>query len=388
MENLKIDIYKNQESIYSLGKEWSVLASDNMWPVYSCPEWYLAWWDTFGHKVKKMAIITARVDDKLVGILPICRRQTNRHGLFFHITEPISGGMPDHHCPVVAPGWESQALPVLLEKAFSYFGRTGTFIWPSIPTDNPSVAVIREWVNRNKYLSTEKKGVSPRLTLQKDYRSTEALWGKNHRTDVRRQRKRLSEIGKILLWTASTKDEMRDFLPEFFQVHTDKWHSQGFPGKLNYASIQRYYYNMVERLWDKGLHVSALMCNEERISYHFGFLSGGWLLLYTPTYRIKYENFSPSKVHLSYLVEEGIKAGWKGIDFLSGGEPYKYRWSKEELKSISFIIGFKRMSPSYLWFSKGKAFVQRKFGVFYSDLMATVERYLKVGARQKVGPHQ
>jgi len=377
MEDLKIDIYRGRESVDVLASEWSKLAQTSWWPVFSCPDWYLAWQDTFGHKAE-IALITARANGQLIGVLPLCRRRTNIRNLFLKITEPLSGAYPDYHCPIIASGWESRAFPLMIEKIRTVLRWHNTLIWPHIPIIHPAVPVIKEFVRTNRYLTRERIDACPRLYFEKDYSSTEGLWPAKHKNDIRRQRKRLADIGKLRLWIASTKEEMREFLPEFFQIHTYQWQSRGLSVKFNESSRQNYLYNMVERLWNKGLHISALMCGEERISYHFGFISGGWLLWYIPSYRLKYKNLSPSKVHVSFIIEEGIKAGWKGIDFLIGEERYKYAWSSKTLEIVSFTIGGRHFTPSYFWFSYGKQFIQRKSRILYSYLFAIKNKILKI----------
>jgi CelD/BcsL family acetyltransferase involved in cellulose biosynthesis len=265
----------------------------------------------------------------------------------------------------------------MLEKTWEILGRSGTFIWPYLPIGSAALPVMREVIKRNNLLSVETKRVCPQLIFEKDYSSMEKLWKRNHRTNVRRNRKRLAKQGQVRLWTASTKEEIRQLLPEFFQVHDDIWHSRSLPGKFHDPLMRKYYYHMVECLWDKGLHFSTLMCSGDHISYHFGFLSGGWLLYYKPTYRIQYQNFSPGKVHVSYLIEEGIKAGWKGLDFLQGNEPYKLQWSNEKMQTVSFVIGLRRLSPSYFWFSYGNPLAKKRFGTLYFKLKAAKEIYLR-----------
>jgi len=107
------------------------------------------------------------------------------------------------------------------------------------------------------------------------------------------------------------------------------------------------------------------MVNGANVSYLLGFLSGNWLFWYLPTYRINYSKYSPSHLHINYLIEEGIRKGWFGIDFLKGSELYKYSWSNEEAKIITFVIGSKYCLPSYLWFAHGKPIAAQKFSDFY-----------------------
>jgi CelD/BcsL family acetyltransferase involved in cellulose biosynthesis len=209
------------------------------------------------------------------------------------------------------------------------------------------------------------------MSFGKDYSSTEKLWKKSLRTDLRRQKRRLVQKGKLSLWIASSKEDVLKILPEFFDVYNSKWLSQKKPSYLSELPMQEYCYRIVENVWGKGLHFSTLKCDDLSISYHFGFKYDGWLYWYKPTYRIDFHTYSPSKLHISYLVHEGIKSGLKGVDFLQGDEFYKKQWAMETKETVSFIIGLEKYSLIYYWFSYAKPWLLNIIGKKYLKLKAS-----------------
>ncbi len=373
MGRMTIDVCSGPGSIFVLYDEWAGLATHTPWPVFSHPEWHLSWLDTFGRRAT-VSVLVARLDGSAVGILPLCRRRLNKHGLFLPISEPLSGPMADYCCPVVSPDHGVEAFGALIQRAWDDAGDGTTFVWPNLPVTDAGADVIRALAAERHFRVSESAEVCPRLAFAKDYAATEARWDRSHRGDVRRQRRRLEALGPLELRIARTREEMLGFLPEFFEVHTQKWHSEGQPGKLNSPLLQKYYVRLVERMWDKGVHISTLVLQGKPISYHFGFLTGGWLLWYLPTYRKEYHSYSPSKVHISALIEHGIGQGWRGFDLLRGGEPYKFRWATETLKSVSLVIGRRPVSPSYWWLAEGKPLVQRKVGGWYAKASAFLDK--------------
>jgi CelD/BcsL family acetyltransferase involved in cellulose biosynthesis len=379
-ENIKIEVYRGVKAFKEIGDCWNSIEINQYFSIYSKHEWFLAWLETYGENIKLVTIV-ARNDKEFLGFLPVCRRRSNKHGLFFRITEPLSGSYPDYHCPVIKEGWENIVLPIMLKKLWEIINFSGTFIWPNISEANPGVNIIRNSIKNNSFLYTESYGTCPRISFNNDYHLTEAAWRKNHRTDVRRQRRRLSEIGPLTLWFPKTKEEVESFLPEFFEVYNEKWLSQNKPSKFNNRLKKQHFQKIVEHMWDKGLHISTLKVNNLSVSYHFGFISKGWLLWYMPTYRVEYEKQSPTKVHISYLIEHGIQGGWKGIDFLQGNEFYKTEWSNGSIRTVTFTIGFNKYSPSYFWFSKGKNFIKSKIGKFYMKLGAFKQKFLSLKIR-------
>jgi CelD/BcsL family acetyltransferase involved in cellulose biosynthesis len=166
-------------------------------------------------------------------------------------------------------------------------------------------------------------------------------------------------------------------LAEFFQVHDEKWLAQGLPGKFQDPTQRLLYQAAMRRLWGRGLHFSTVRCGSTNVGYHFGFVAGTWLQWYTPTYRLEFGGFSPGKIHVAMLIEQACRLKWKGLDFLQGGEPYKYLWSNESTSVVSIHAGFHQSAPSYFWFTQGKPFAKRHFQSSYMSAKAWIQMRLR-----------
>jgi CelD/BcsL family acetyltransferase involved in cellulose biosynthesis len=221
----------------------------------------------------------------------------------------------------------------------------------------------------------EEEETAPRLRVQGvSFSAVEQGWTAKHRKDVRRSRKRLSEKGPVSLWQPATLAEAEAVLVEFFGVHDEKWLAQGFPGRFQDSAQRLHYQAAMRRLWGRGLHFSTVRCGSMDVSYHFGFLAGGWLQWYRPTYRSDFSDYSPSKIHVALLIEEACRSKWTGIDFLLGTEAYKNRWSNEATKVVSIHAGFHKWAPSYFWFTRGKPFAKRRFQLAHMRASAWLQK--------------
>ena len=79
---------------------------------------------------------------------------------------------------------------------------------------------------------------------------------------------------------------------------------------------------------------------------------------YRPSYLREFQVYSPSKIHIAMLMEQGYKAGWKGFDFLLGEEGYKLQWAPSRRRVVSIHATSSRFSPAYFWFSTGKPWLR------------------------------
>lgn len=339
--------------------------------AFSRPGWFLAAVDAY--PPKKIVVITAREGDRLVGVLPLARIRTDARGLYFNRVTPPARG--DYNSPIVCPEMSATVLPLMLERAFDYFGRRGVYWFPNIPDDDPSLEVLREFFRKHDMPWQEEREQAPQLRFKSpNFAEVEQTWPSSHRKDVRRQRKRLSEQGPVSIWHPASVAEAEPVLEEFFQVHDAKWLSQGFPGIFHDPQQRGHFKAILNRLWGRGVHFSTLRCGETHVSYHFGFFSGGWIQWYRPSYRSEFGGYSPSKIHIAMLIEENFNSQGRGFDFLLGAENYKTLWCNEQREVVNIHAGFHNSAPSYFWFTRGKPFVRERLALSYMRARAWLQR--------------
>ena len=356
---IAVQVAEGAGALAALAAEWEELIGNSFASIFCHPYWYQAY--LHGFSVGKVAIITAREHSRLVGVLPVARLRADAGGLYFRQIMPFARG--DYQPPIVTPERAAAALPRMLDAALQYFGR-GAFYWPNIPASDAALNALRDFFHSRRMACTEARDVSPRLCVGgRDFHSIERTWTASHRNDIRRQQKRLSQRGAVALWQPETLDQAEGVLAEFFRVHDEKWLAQGFPGMFHLPCRQRQFRALLRGFWNRGLHFSTLRCGETDVSYNFGFLAGGWLHWYRPSFRSEFGAYSPGKLHLALLVEEACRQRWHGIDFLLGQEHYKSLWANESLEVVSLNAALHSWTPSHLWFSRGKRFVKSRPGV-------------------------
>lgn len=371
---LRIEVCRGNEAIEQLAGEWEALTEGTEAAAFASPYWHLAWADAFS--AQNPAIITARDGSKLVGVFPVQRTRTDARGLFFHQVAPFTLG--DYQPPIVDPNYAAEAIPQMLEAAFTRFGRCIVYWWPHIPAHDPGLPVLLSFLKERGLTFTQEREPAPRLRLDgADFATAEKIWRQSHRTDVRRQRKRLAAEGPVSLWQPETLAEAESVLEEFFRVYDEKWLSQGYPGRFQDAAQRLHYHSILRRMWGRGVHFSTIRCGEAHISYHFGFFANGWIQWYRPTYRPQFHGFSPGKIHIAMVVEEACRLRWKGIDFLLGADTYKDAWKNDQVEVVNIIAGFRSWSPSYFWFTEGKPFLRDRLQRQYLGARAWLQERRK-----------
>lgn len=359
---ISVEVITDTAAREALSGQWQALTEGSFASAFTQPAWYNAWASAFG--ASHPTLIAAFENGELVGILPLGISRPTLPNLYLPFVVPYARG--DYQPFLVLPNRQAEIVPKLLEAAFAHFRKEGTFLFPSIPTDDPSLPVLRDWLRSKGYPSTEASETAPRLRIDgMSYEQLERTWPSNRRKEVRRQRKLLGEHGEVSLWRPASVEETMPVLHEFFDVHDEKWLSQGLPGRFQESRHRRHFEEIVIQLWGKSLFFSTVRCGDINISFQMGFQAGGWVQSYRPTYRLKFHSYSPGTMHIALLAEYVCQQNLIGIDFLLGGEPYKYRWSNESQDVVDITCGRRPSSVSYFWLTKGKPYTRRTVGRYY-----------------------
>lgn len=372
--DLAIEVVEGVNAIRGIAREWDAAIPRSFTSTLVQSGWYLAYQESF--PTRRFVVVIARLHGRIVGLLPLALERTDARGLFFsHVTTFARG---DYQPPVAEPTLASSVLPRLIDAAIRHFGRRYVYRWAGIPSTDAAARVLPSYLATRGMSYTVHTDIAPRLNIRgRTFAELESSWSKSHRGDVRRQRKRLSEKGPVTLFQPESLEDAIQLLHEFFDVHDEKWLSQGQPGRFQDPVERRHFELILSSMWERGAMITALRCGDVNISFAFGFFSDGWIQWYRPTYRRDYENYSPGKIHISMMLEIACERGWNGIDFLLGTESYKYQWSDERLEVHDIYSSCRPWSPAYLWFTRGKPFVRERLRPRLAILQAHLQRLLQ-----------
>src|SRR5690606_9613320 len=109
------------------------------------PDWCRVAWESF-HEGASIRLHLAYEDDRLVGILPTCRRRMNRFGLFLPVSEALAGARGDYSAPVIAPGAGADVAVALFASALNEARSAGAFVFANIPDDHGVPAMLEDYL--------------------------------------------------------------------------------------------------------------------------------------------------------------------------------------------------------------------------------------------------
>jgi CelD/BcsL family acetyltransferase involved in cellulose biosynthesis len=151
-----------------------------------------------------------------------------------------------------------------------------------------------------------------------------ASLNKSLRGDLRRQERRLSEIGEIgyHVFRADEISAANEALNHLLSAHRRRW-PQAYKAPGFHANLVR------QGLSEGIVHFSLLKVGGEDIAWHLGFVYASRFYYYMPAHHDRYARLSPGKILLYYCVKDAIASGLKVFDHLRGPEDYKAGWTNQ-----------------------------------------------------------
>ncbi len=294
--------------------------------LFFCPQLVRIWYEVYHciRKIQPAFLLADNGEKRLVWPLIIDKSPLKRGG--FKSLRPAGFYEFDCHDPITdgmmsLEDWIGFYCQFIEEFSTVLQGRSG-YLWIPRLYNIPAIRC-------EPYPWMRPGTTSPFIDLTR-YDSLDNLLltcSKQHRQDVRRQTRRLSEKGDVQLVSYTARDLDQAF--EELKIHLEH-HSIQWPGVPHAAG---WHERLIKELLPTGMvDFTVLRCGDEVISRHLGFSDSDSYYYYMPTYNSKWYNFSPGKIHLARLVERAINQDKKRFELLSGNESYKYQWTRDEIQ--------------------------------------------------------
>lgn len=284
--------------------------------VFATPSLVRAWWHA-AQKVYKIdpCFLLATSPDSATVFMPLvivkhgiknaglCILQSAGHAEYdYH--DPITHRLTRDHWPNFWEAFESE-LSTRWRGAFDRAVLGGLRIRPEV--DSVEISDNAPYLMIGSFSSVE---------------DLLASLGRSLRGDLRRQLRRLEEVGPVsfrVLQPDETETALT-WLPEILVQHAEKWpNSYKLPGF--HAALIR------EALPAGLLHLSELKVGDAVVSRHLGFFYHRRFYWYMPVYDSAYHSYSPGKLHLYFCAEDAIGKEGEIVDLLRGTESYKLQWT-------------------------------------------------------------
>jgi CelD/BcsL family acetyltransferase involved in cellulose biosynthesis len=240
----------------------------------------------------------------------------------------LAAGEPnfDYQEPLVSSG------PLFKEHRESFWTAFGKVLFEAGIVRFTSARMSAEVSPRHAQRDASEKAWRSNLADAGTWAAFICTRAKSLRGDISRQLRRLEQKGPVrfLVYQPHEVQQCLSGFEEFKTCYRELWRGQPAERMFLRPGLEAWYRALIATHLPAGrLHFSRLQCGDETVAWHFGFLHHGVLHWYKPTYQKDFSPFSPGKLLLAKVIEEGIRLGWQAVDFGPGMEPYKLHWANE-----------------------------------------------------------
>lgn len=302
---------ETHSEIPPISSEWETLALRIGAPPFLRPGWISAWWDAFGKG--ELAVLTARREGELVGVLPAFRRA----GVLRSTT--------NWHTPLYGPVAADEGATLgLLGGLLATAPRRADLAF--LDSRDPTIELLR--LARPGYRITGRTVMrSPYVPVDTDW---DAYWSSlsgNLRGTVRRCRHRLEDRGEVAIQVGDGRDALDELLDEGFGVESAGWQGEAGTAIASRAET-RLFYTRVAR-WAAGaglLRLAFLRVGGSAVAFNLALETEDRHYLLKLGYDARLKSAGPGTVLTSEMVARAFSLS-KSYEFLGGDDPYKLRWT-------------------------------------------------------------
>jgi CelD/BcsL family acetyltransferase involved in cellulose biosynthesis len=328
---LVLETLRDEAAWAALEPEWRALYA--IAPGAAPPlrwEWQWLWWQVYGpvygHGAQPLRIVCARLDGRLVGVLPLYLSRPRRT-LGMPVLRPLSSGEEEFEetCAeylgaLIAPDMEAPVTAALS----AHLHQQREFVLLDLPAvaGDALVSGLRDW-----WVRTESLGPCWQADLSNGVEPYLATLSRTTRQKARKFLRESFEPG-YRFDLARTRDEALAIFEDLAALHQERWTAAGKAGCFAAPRFLDFHRRLVAALAAPGEVALARLIEDGRpISVHYGFPCRRVLQCYQTgavldgSTRLK----SPGIAGWLRLAEELRPLGIDQLDYLLGANDFKQR---------------------------------------------------------------
>jgi CelD/BcsL family acetyltransferase involved in cellulose biosynthesis len=322
---------ERHRQVEPLAGRWDELADRTGAAPWLRPGWVTAWWQAFGRG--RLELLVALRDGRLAGVVPLERRP----GRLTATTNPHTPGF----CLLAEDPQVRRALADALMRQ-----RVRRVTLRHLPPEGGGLAESRAAARAAGRLQAARTMLrSPYIPLEGDWPAFQQALGSRRLRGLRRQRRRLENLGKLTLDVQDGRDRLDHLLAEGLEVEVSGWKGERGTAIASRADTRAFYRAVggwaAERGW---LRLAFLRLDDLAIAFDYCMEDGGVHYLLKTGYHQSWREYGPGVLLRYEMLARAYAAGLDRYDLLGTDDPWKAEWTDNTRELIS-LQGFARSLP-------------------------------------------
>lgn len=307
---------------------------DELWrrqpdaPVFLHPIWAGTWWWHFGHG-RQLRLLLVEECGKNIALAP----------LFLERPFPVPGrlrgigaGITNDYSDWLLPD-DTATRAACVDAILAYVAEH--WVWLTLElqglrTDSRLFPVVKRGNAHGLVVQPRPGPRCPAARIDGSWASYLSTRSSNLRRKVRNRQRRLAALGDVR-YEHADRTTAQAAVDELIRLHSLRWTGQPDVTLISRSAPGRAFYRAVlSRLVYEGIaDVVSLRLNGRAIAAQAGFVVGRTYSSYLVAFDPSMARYEPGTLLDAYLLEQAWRRGLGTFDFMTGDEPYKYRWADQ-----------------------------------------------------------
>jgi len=355
-QSLSIEVINDVRGFDGLRDEWSNLVQKSTVYIFQTYEWQRLWWEHFGHD-RSLHIVLFRHEGVLVGIAPFFLDTFRFLGVTISrnlcllgsdVSYPGADGVFDKYSPsdyldiIALPEFEKSVASMLL-KHLSQLGKIyEKIVLDELPEDS---VLMRELVPKLRSLGWKSKisrrEICPRLHVPSSVADFKRALNPKVRYQLFQTRRAVTEQGLFSVEAVQSQEALDRSFSEFVGLHQRRWNRLGYPGTFANEQYKAFLHDVTRAFLAHGwLWFRTAKNNGRCIAAQCAFKYRDRMYDYLKAFDDEAPEAKrrPGRALLLFLIEEAIQDKIRVVDFLRGGEKYKFELTPDGQFNSQVVI--------------------------------------------------
>lgn len=376
---MSVEVYEinDFEQFKEIEFEWNELLADTNYNVpFLRHEWFVNWWNHFGAG-HQLVIIAARQAGKLVFAMPLMEKHLFLFGSRFVVLQSQTNSHSFRYAFLL-----KQGATGILEKVWDYLRKRPRpwhlLIMQEMPVDAVSHDSLLQAADQHSHhIGLWSKGMSPYLALDGDWNSYLASLNKKFRSNLKRRRKKLAEVGAVSFDCQTFGDQVDNVLRQGLALEQKGWKGENGSAIACSPKLVSFYSNLARISAEKGwLRLSTLNIDQAPIAFDFGLEYNSQRFCMKIAYDPEHHKSSPGQLLAADILTYCFEHNLREVDFLGTATKQKLDWTRRSREVIWVFIYNKKALSSlhYLYKFQLKARVKEFLEKEKGDDIKSFER--------------
>jgi CelD/BcsL family acetyltransferase involved in cellulose biosynthesis len=305
----------------SLEERWNEVLQRCNHTIFSTWEWLSTWWKHFGNN-KKLVLLLAEENDKIIGIAPLMYSVHAMFGLRRGKIEFIGTPHSDYNNFIIT-GKNEECMKLFIDYLYNFPEKWDCIDLIDIPENAECLPFLTK-ISKNLKLIHK----CPYSPLPESYETFLKSLSSNKRKYIKNGIRRLEKTFQVELVDYSRAQSCAEGMHYLFELHQKRWKSVGFSGAFSDPKGRNFNLDIAKSFSQKNwLSLYILKLSGKPAAADYGFKYQSKYYAYLPGFDPKYSRYSVGNMLRAYMINKFIQEGLTEFDFMRGAEAYKDRWN-------------------------------------------------------------